>query len=317
MPKPSLVICNLFANQGAARRSAAALTAVAAGRPRLTWAFSAYHRHAIELARQSADQGFGRVIAFGGDGTVHEVVNGLMQIPAEQRPEFAVIPAGSGNDFSASLGLPREQGEALEYALHREAHWIDVALMQDDSGRCEYFINTLGIGFDAVANLLAHQSDFLPGFSIYLAAALRTIFFENNPIRIRAVTDKQSWEDEVLLFIACNGRREGRLFTVAPQAQPDDGRLDFVAVRTISPPQMLATIPYMIRGDHNRLSYCYQGYFTRLELGADQPLIMHADGEILAGLDSNIRSVTIEAVPRALRAVAPALDPSARAGANA
>ncbi len=317
MPTPTLIICNLIANQGAARKTAAALRRTAAGKPHLTWAISAYHRHAIELARQSADHGFRRVIAFGGDGTVHEVVNGLMQIPAEQRPEFAVIPAGSGNDFSASLGLPREQEQALEYALHSEARWIDAAIMKDDSGQQEYFINTLGIGFDAVANLLAHQSDFLPGLSIYLAAALRTIFFENNPIRIRAVTDKQKWEDEVLLFIACNGWREGRLFTVAPQARPDDGRLDFVAVRTISPPQMLATIPYIMRGDHHRLSYCYQGHFTRLELTADQPLIMHADGEILAGLDSKIRSVTIEAVPRALRAVAPALDPSAKAGANA
>jgi YegS/Rv2252/BmrU family lipid kinase len=317
MSVPTLIIYNMFANQGAARRSAAALTAAAAGKPYLTWAITAYHRHAIELARQSAERGFRRVIAFGGDGTVHEVVNGLMQIPVEQRPEFGVVPAGSGNDFSASLGIPRDPQEALELALHSEARWIDAALMKDDSGRSEYFINTLGIGFDAVANLLAHQADFLPGFSMYLAAALRTIFFESNPIRIRAVTDKQSWEDEVLLFIACNGRREGRLFTVAPQAQPDDGRLDFVAVRTISPPQMLATIPYMMRGDHNRLSYCYQGYFTRLELSADQPLIMHADGEILAGLDSNIRSVTIEAVPRAIRAVAPALDPAAKVGGHA
>lgn len=317
MPVPTLIIYNMFANQGIARKAATALTSAAADRPHVTWAITAYHRHAIELARQSAERGFRRVIAFGGDGTVHEVVNGLMQIPADQRPEFGVVPAGTGNDFSASLGIPRDLDEALEIALHGEAHWIDAARMKDDSGRSEYFINTLGIGFDAVTNLLAHQAEFLPGFSIYFAAALRTIFFESNPIRIRAVTDKHSWEDEVLLFVACNGRREGRLFTVAPQAQPDDGRLDFVAVRTISPPQMLATIPYMMRGDHDRLSYCYQGYFTRLELTADQPLIMHADGEILAGLDSNIRSVTIEAVPRALKAVAPALDSSAKTGGNA
>lgn len=317
MPTPTLIICNLFANQGAARRTTATLTAAAASNPHVTWAITAYHRHAIELASQSAERGFRRVIAFGGDGTVHEVVNGLMQIPAGQRPEFGVVPAGTGNDFSASLGIPPDPEEALQLALHSEAHWIDAALMKDDSGRSEYFINTLGIGFDAITNLIAHQADLLPGLSIYMGAALRTIFFESNPIHIRAVTDKQSWEDEVLLFIACNGRREGRLFTVAPQAQPDDGRLDFVAVRTISPPQMLATIPYMMRGDHNRLSYCYQGYFTRLELSADQPLIMHADGEILAGLDSNIRSVTIEAVPQALRAVAPALDPSAKAGSHA
>jgi len=317
MSNPTLIIHNPLANQGLARKTSASLQSATAAIPYLTWVSTRYHGHAVELACQSAEQGYRRVIAFGGDGTVHEIVNGLMQIPAGQRPEFAVVPAGFGNDFSASLGISRPLRAALRTALKGKSRWIDVALMTDDAGKREYFINTLGIGFDAQTNLNAHRIQPLPGFNTYLSAALRTIFYDSNPIRIHAVTDNQAWEEEVLLFIACNGRREGILFQVAPQARQDDGRLDFVAVRTITPPQMIATIPFMLSGGHDRLSYCFQGHFTRLELSAETPLLMHADGEILTDLDSNVRSVVIEAVPSALRIVSPAGSASGKAVGDA
>jgi YegS/Rv2252/BmrU family lipid kinase len=317
MPDPILIICNPLANQGGARKAAAALQSASANLPVLTWVETCYHRHAAELARQSAAQGYRRVIAFGGDGTVHEVINGLLQIPAGQRPELGIVPAGYGNDFASSLAIPRDPQTALQTALTGERRWIDAAQMTDDAGRREYFINTLGIGFDAQTNLLAHRAQPMPGFNTYLAAALRTFFYETNPIRIRAVTDNHSWEDEVLVFIACNGRREGKLFKVAPNAREDDGRLDFIAVRTISPAQILATIPYIMRGDQHRLSYCYQGHFTRLELKADTPLVMHADGEVIADLDANVHSVVIETVPGAVCFAGPAITPFSEAGGDA
>jgi diacylglycerol kinase family enzyme len=121
-----------------------------------------------------------------------------------------------------------------------------------------------------------------------------------------AKAEHVAWGKNVMLPIACNGRQEGRMFQVAPHAKQDDGRIDFVGVRTISRPKMLFTLPYMICGDHKRLSYCFHGSFETLEMTSKQPLIMHADGEIISGFDSQIHSVRIKAVPGALEIVVPA-----------
>src|SRR5690606_27440178 len=114
--------------------------------------------HAVELARQAAEEGCDLVIAMGGDGTVHEVMNGLMQVPAEKRPVMGVVPIGSGNDFAYSIGITQKSSYALAHALKAEnVQPVDIGLMTDEHGRREYFDNTLGIGFDAVVTIRSHK----------------------------------------------------------------------------------------------------------------------------------------------------------------
>ena len=111
------------------------------------WSGTVYPTHATELAKQAGEQGYERVIAMGGDGTVHEVVNGIMQLPAEQRPILGVVPVGSGNDFAHAIGIPMRPDHALACALNDQPSAIDLGVMTDDHGRREYFDNTLAVSY--------------------------------------------------------------------------------------------------------------------------------------------------------------------------
>src|SRR5512146_1688940 len=105
MAKKVKLIFNPIANLGRAWPVAAALRPIVYELGGADWSGTVYPTHAIELARQAGEQGYELVVAMGGDGTVHEVVNGLMQVPAENRPQLGIVPVGSGNDFAYSLGV--------------------------------------------------------------------------------------------------------------------------------------------------------------------------------------------------------------------
>jgi len=158
------------------------------------WSGTVYPTHATELAKQAGEQGYEMVIAMGGDGTVHEVINGIMQLPEQQRPILGVVPVGSGNDFSHAIGVPNESDRALAHALQGEPSRIDVGLMTDEHGRKEYFDNTLGIGFDAVVTIRSHRLPFLRGFPMYLTAVIQTIFLNHDPAHMQIEWDGKRWE---------------------------------------------------------------------------------------------------------------------------
>lgn len=312
MSAETTVICNLLANQGAAGAIAERLRPLAEAQGTMDWHNTAYHRHAIELAQQAAAAGRSKVIAIGGDGTVHEVVNGLMSVPADRRPALGIIPTGSGNDFSHSLGIPRDAQAAWTLALTGSLRPVDVGHIRDDQGHSEYWTNTLGIGFDALVNIRSRGIRIVRGFGIYFLSALQTILFNHVPMQAKVVEDDRSWQKDLLMLVVCNGQREGGVFQVAPQARQDDGWLDYLAIGSISKAMMVYTIPFMMNGTHSRLKYASHGRFARMEFASNHPLHIHSDGEIYAGMDSRIHAVTITAVGNAIRVALPAAEPSAR-----
>ena len=177
MPRKVKLILNPMADMGRAWKTANALRPIAQEfQGELTWSGTVYPTHAIELARQAAEEGYDMVIAMGGDGTVHEVMSGLMQVPAEKRPVMGVVPIGSGNDFAYSIGIHQKPDHALAHALKAEnIKLVDIGLMTDEHGRKEYFDNTLGIGFDAVVTIRSHKLPIVKGFLMYLTAVIQTI----------------------------------------------------------------------------------------------------------------------------------------------
>ncbi|WP_333657404.1 diacylglycerol/lipid kinase family protein, partial [Anaerolinea sp.] len=116
------------------------------------------------------------------------------------------------------------------------------------------------------------------------------------------------WEDTLLIPVLGNDRREGGGFLIAPRASVCDGAIDFCAVSTIPRMMMLYTIPYFLKGTQAHLSYVRLGQLRHLELHSDRPLFIHTDGEIYAAYHSTVRQLTVEAVPSAIRVVAPALE---------
>ena len=259
--------------------------------------------HATELAARASEEGFERVVAMGGDGTTHEVVNGLMSIPEPERPELGIVPIGSGNDFSFAGGLHGATRDLLDLALHGHSRCVDIGIMRDNLGRAEYWANSLGIGFDALINIYSRRIRILKGFWIYLVAALQTIAFHYTSFRFDAQKDGAAWSDNLIMLIVANGQREGGAFMIAPGGRLDDHKLNYSAVSLITRLQMLNVLTAYMKGTQDRLPFVKSGSFSSLDLNADRPLIIHADGEILAGLDSQVTHVTIETVPSAIRLV--------------
>jgi len=267
------------------------------------WSTTEYPGHATELAERAAQDGFDVVAAIGGDGTVHEVVNGLMRVPEDQRPLLGSVPIGSGNDFSSNVGAPEEIEVALERVFNGETKTIDIGLVTDGSGRSEYWNNTIGIGFDAAVTVYSYKITRLQGFTMYLWAVIQTIFLHHHAPRMKIVTDQEEIDENVLMFVACNGPREGGGFYVAPDAVFDDGLFHYAMIENVSRPMMFRLIPEVMNGTHGRFKRVRMGHFSELQLTSEDPVTIHLDGEVFAGFDSTVAELKINLLPNALRVI--------------
>jgi diacylglycerol kinase (ATP) len=297
------IILNPMADMGNAWRVARDLRSITEQHGDVDWSGTVYPGHAIQLAQQAGEQGYDMVIAMGGDGTVHEVINGLMKVPEEKRPVLGVVPVGSGNDFAHGLNASRTPSEALTCTLDGEASSVDLGLMTDEHGRNEYFDNTLGIGFGAVVTIRSHKLPILRGFLMYLTAVIQTIILDHNPMVMQIETDDQKWEQSVIYLVICNGPREGGGFLIAPDAKIDDGLFHYAMITNVSRAMMFRIVPEVMKGTHGRFKQVRMGTCKKFTLSADRPLYIHADGEIFTGPGTDLRKVSFEILPNALKVV--------------
>ena len=305
MPRKVKLILNPVADMGRAWKIANDLRPVAQEfKGEISWSGTVYPTHAIELAKQAAEEGCDLVIALGGDGTAHEVMNGLMQVPAEKRPVMGVVPIGSGNDFAWSMGITQKSAHALAHALKAEnIQTVDMALLTDENGRKEYFDNTLGIGFDAVVTIRSHKLPIVKGFLMYLTAVIQTIILNHHPAQMKIQTDAEQLETGALMVTLCNGPREGGGFLIAPEAKNDDGKLEYAIVTNVSRTMMFRLVPEFMNGTHPRFKQIRMGSFKKMSLTSDLPLYIHADGEIFTSFGSNLKKIDVEILPEALKVV--------------
>jgi diacylglycerol kinase (ATP) len=303
MSRKVKIILNPMADMGNAYKVASDLRPIIAEYGRADWSGTVYPTHATELAEQAGEQGYDMVIAMGGDGTVHEVVNGLMHIPAERRPVLGVVPVGSGNDFAHSLGVPMQSDLALAHALHTEPSFVDIGRMTDENGRVEYFDNTVGVGFDAVVTIRSHKLPVVRGFLMYLTAVIQTILLNHEPAKMKLEADGESWEQINLMVTVCNGPREGGGFLIAPDAKIDDGTLNYAMIAKVSRPMMFRLIPEVMKGTHGRFKQVKLGACKKLSLRSERQVYIHTDGEIYTSFGSNLHKLDFEVLPGALQVV--------------
>lgn len=304
MTRKVKIILNPMADMGNSWRVARDLRAITTEHGNVDWSGTVYPGHAIELAKQAGEQGYDMVIAMGGDGTVHEVVNGLMQVSENKRPVLGVVPVGSGNDFAHAIGTPKESDRALVHALQGEPSRIDLGLMTDEHGHTEYFDNTLGIGFDAVVTIRSHKLPLLRGFLMYLTAVIQTIILNHDPATIQFETDGEKWQEQVLMSTMCNGGREGGGFMLSSDSKMTDGIMEYVLVRKVSRLMMFRLVPEFMNGTHRRFTkQIRMGACKKLSMTSDRPLYIHADGEILTSFGSNLRKIGIEILSNALQVI--------------
>jgi diacylglycerol kinase (ATP) len=297
------LIFNAHADRGRAWNIATYLQSIIERYGGGTWAATEYPTHATQIAEQAAREGYEVVAALGGDGTVHEIVNGLMHVPAENRPMLASVPIGSGNDFSSNNGIQEDMELAMQRVFTGQPKKVDIGQVTDDSGRTEYIDNTLGIGFDAAVTIHSYQITRLRGFSMYLWAVIQTILRNHDAPRMTITTDEETLEQEVLMLVLCNGPREGGGFFVAPDAKPDDGIFHYAMIENVSRPMMFRLLPEVMNGTHGRFKQVKLGKFRKLELVSERPMTIHIDGEIFAGFTSDVCKLHVTILPGALQLI--------------
>ena len=305
-PRKVKLILNPMADMGQARKVANALRPIAQEfGGELSWSGTVYPTHAIELAKQAAEEGCDLVVAMGGDGTVHEVMSGLMQVPENKRPVMGMVPIGSGNDFAYAVGITQKAGHALAHALKMEnVRPVDIGKMTDEHGRVEYVDNTLGIGFDAIVTIRSHKLPIVKGFLMYLTAVIQTIILNHSPSKMQIKTDSETFEENLLMVALCNGPREGGGFMLAPEAKNNDNTMEYLMVRKVSRPMMFRLLPEFINGTHMRFDkQIRMGKFKKFSLTSELPLYIHADGEVFTSFDSNLKKIDFEILPQALKVV--------------
>lgn len=303
MPRKVKIILNPMADMGNAWKAANDLRPIINDYGNADWSGTVYPTHATELAKQAGEQGYEMIIAMGGDGTVHEVINGIMQLPAEKRPILGVVPVGSGNDFAHAIGVSMDSDHALAHALSGGASTIDLGLMIDEHGRREYFDNTLGIGFDAVVTIRSHKLPLVRGFLMYLTAVIQTILLNHDPSLMQIETDGRKWEQSNLLLTMCNGPREGGGFLIAPDAKLDDGILHYAIIKKVNRLMMFRLVPEVMKGTHGNFKQVTLGSCKKLTVRSELPMYIHSDGEIYTSFGSNLHQVSFEVLPGALKVV--------------
>lgn len=224
---------------------------------------------AEEFARDAAGEGFTHIISVGGDGTSHEVVNGL--IGAEVA--FGIIPSGSGNDFPKSASIPLDVNQAIEIVFSGKERKVDVGKLGD-----KYFINGLGIGLDgAVAHRFKKLKLLRGQFGYLLGSVQEAIGFKGFQVQVKI--DDWNYEGKLLLMGASNGLFQGGKFKLAPEASIDDGLLDFHLIKDMSIFNRLIKIPKVLEGSHSDLEEVDIKRATNMEITLQDRLPAHMDGE--------------------------------------
>lgn len=288
------LIFNPMADRGRSGQSASDLRAIVDEFGGADWVGTEYPSHATELAARAGLDGYDRVVALGGDGTVHEVINGLMRLAPPHRPRLGVVPIGSGNDFAYGAGVSMNAAEAMRRVFAGKCKRVDVLSIQDNHGRVEYVDNTVGIGFDAAVNIQSRRITRLYGFAMYLTATVRTIIENYDAPRMTLDFDGTVIDRNVLMLTIGNGPREGGGFTTTPQSKLDDGLLDYMWVEPISRPTMFRLLPEVMKGTHGRFKFVHFGTFKNLHLQADRAIPIHIDGELFAPYEADVRELTVK-----------------------
>jgi diacylglycerol kinase (ATP) len=295
------LIFNAHADRGHAWDLAHILQAAIDRRGGGEWAATQYPGHASQLAAEAADEGFMAVVALGGDGTIHEVVNGLMRVPLERRPTLGAVPVGSGNDFCANVGISTDPETAIHAALNGTERLIDIGTITDNTGRTEYWDNTINLGFGASVAIYSYQITRLRGYPMYVWAVIQTILKKHDAPNMTIKTDNEAFTQPVLLLSLNNGRREGGGFLTAPDALPDDGLLNYTTINDVSRLMMFRLLPEVMRGTHGRFPQVRMGQFKELTATSETAIPIHTDGEIYADFSSQVHEITVKIIPEALK----------------
>ncbi|HEY9286965.1 MAG TPA: diacylglycerol kinase family protein [Candidatus Dormibacteraeota bacterium] len=250
---------------------------------------------ATALAETAGDR---LVIAVGGDGTAHEVVNGLLRRHRTTPPRVGFLQRGTGADLRRSIPGPRRPQEVPAWLTRDQWRPIDAGLLMTASER-RFFINVADVGIGAEVVRRAARGPRRAGGTVnFLSAAIVSLLVHRNAL-IRIRLDEGPWLTRRIRTVAiANGAYLGGAMFIAPRASVDDGAFDVITVGDIGRVKGILSLPLLYRGTHERLAEVEFARAGRVQIQSDEPVGIEADGE-LAGTTP----VTFKMLPNALQVI--------------
>ncbi len=257
---------------------------------------------AIRIASESRDI-FDTIIAIGGDGTVNEVMNGLVNSDAK----LGVIPLGSGNDFARSLNLSKNIDKAINVILDGKISYCDIGKVitklknenNEEKFSERFFINGIGIGFDATVALESQKIKLLRGLPLYFAAVIKALLKYKTP-NFTIKLDEFITKSKCFLISIGNGKSSGGGFKLTPEADINDSKFDVCYVDDIGLFKIFKMLPSSIKGTHKRYREVHFSKAENIQIFSNNNFVVHADGEIIG---KKVNSVEIEIIPSNLKVI--------------
>lgn len=286
------VILNPYANRWGAKKRLS-LVKIALSEAGLVYDLHVTSRHqeATEVAKHASASGsYSAVIAAGGDGTVNEVVNGLIAAAAPDQPTipFGVLPIGTGNDFNDMAGLPRQLAQCAEVIARGRTRQVDAGQVND-----YYFDNNCAVAMEPMVTIENIKMKRLSGNIRYITALVKALL-KLKAWQMHIQWDDGEYEGPTFLLSVCNSPRTGGLFYMSPPARMDDGLFDFVLLPEVSKTVVLALLPRLFKGTHIQHPRVLHGRTQRLHLTSTPGTPIHADGEVITDAAA---SVTYQILP--------------------
>lgn len=249
----------------------------------------------VELARQAGLDGWPVVVAAGGDGTINEVVNGLMQAAGQSDAAIlGLIPLGTANDLAEILQIPTEINAACQHLAGGATRLIDVGQVNG-----HYFVNNSAVGLEPQVTANQDQLRWVNGNLRYILAALQTIG-RAKPWHMRLSWGDCAYDGPINLVSIGNSNRTGGFFYMTPHATPDDGLLDFVYATGLNRWQMLRLLPQTFKGAHIQHPQVVYRKTTSLSIKAFSPTLIQTDGEIV---ERDATEIVYHILPKKLRVI--------------
>ena len=275
-------ICNPTAGNGRAGKIAGQVQSwLAAGGRECHMLYTERPGHATQLAAQAREGQADTVLSIGGDGTNLEVARGLLG----GGTALGIIPAGTGNDFVKTLGIPPIPREALDYMLSHPPRKTDVGQVNG-----KLFLNVIGTGFDvSVLDYAAKAKRYCRGLLPYLYGVLKTLRHFRSIRLTYTVDGGAAITRDAFVVAVANGSRFGGGITIAPDAAADDGKLDLVVVGDIERKKLFSRLVGLMKGDI--LSFPETSFARVSSVSFSSPgMRLNVDGEILdeTGADARI-----------------------------
>jgi YegS/Rv2252/BmrU family lipid kinase len=274
----------------------------------ITWCETEHPGHGTALAADAVRQGYEYIFAGGGDGTINEVLNGIMQaVPTPtSRPVMGVLPFGTSNDFFAALKTAESTRKAKQH--DRLTLDLDVGHVDFDSAQ-RYFCLTAGMGLFSWANeqYLEASHTFGRRFA-HIPAAISTILSYRFQPKVKISLNGKRTRNRRLWSVVINNSpviAGGTLLT--PEARLDDGYLDVCMVKPVSLLRLAWLVFLMTRNAHTHSRSVALGRIHDIVVVAKEPLPIHVDGELVPEINSKARRMSVRILPHALRIVLPSL----------